>query len=404
MVEFSNREDVERWLRGKPRDIAMVIAARALLRVVPLLANALGGRGGAFLVKKDIVIPVLHAASIALDAIHGGAGYAGVRGALSYFASSAAAFDVAFVARAAADTLDAVHARDSVPAAADAISATAAAGRAAGVALNSNYGAVSGDANASERGMTTISLARSGLWPRGVPEWAKNNWSRLKEALLSLDDNWEVWTSWYEARRDGFPANEALEAARVRIVENFQHRGSSVMNAEMKLLMEKYGTQRLLQPDATSQLVEGWPEGEVRAEERAYHGIFMSHTHADKPFVRRLRDDLLMRGVPRVWIDEAEINIGDSLSAKIEEGMKETRYIGVVLSTRSIRAPWVKKELDIAMNREIASGDVVVLPLLYEKCELPTFLEGKLYADFTEPNAYDEALAKLLRRLRISIS
>ena len=46
--------------------------------------------------------------------------------------------------------------------------------------------------------------------------------------------------------------------------------------------------------------------------------------------------------------------------------MKLSRYIAVVLSKKSIDAPWVKKELDVAMNREIASGEVVVLPLLYE--------------------------------------
>lgn len=30
-----------------------------------------------------------------------------------------------------------------------------------------------------------------------------------------------------------------------------------------------------------------------------------------------------------------------------------------MLSKRSIGAPWVKKELDVVMNREIASGEVV---------------------------------------------
>ncbi len=62
----------------------------------------------------------------------------------------------------------------------------------------------------------------------------------------------------------------------------------------------------------------------------------------------------------------------------------------------------MKKELDVAMNWEIASGEVVVLPLLYEQCELPEFLKGKLYADFTNPEDYEAVLAKLLRRLRIA--
>lgn len=133
-----------------------------------------------------------------------------------------------------------------------------------------------------------------------------------------------------------------------------------------------------------------------------YHGIFLSHTGVDKPFVRQLRKDLLAHGVEHVWLDEAEIDIGDSLIAKIEEGMKLSRYIAVVLSEKSIGAPWVKKELEMAMNREISSGEVVVLPLLYEECELPEFLKGKLYADFSKPEDYETVLGKLLRRLRIT--
>lgn len=154
--------------------------------------------------------------------------------------------------------------------------------------------------------------------------------------------------------------------------------------------------------DAANQLIrDSIALEKADAAREKYHGIFLSHTGVDKPFVRRLRDDLRAHGVPRVWVDEAEIEIGDSLIAKIEEGMKVCRFIGVVLSTKSIKAPWVKKELDVAMNREIAGGEVVVLPLLYEKCELPEFLKGKLYADFTDPDTYEEVLGKLLRRLRI---
>lgn len=135
------------------------------------------------------------------------------------------------------------------------------------------------------------------------------------------------------------------------------------------------------------------------ARER-YHPVFLSHTKADKAFVRRLRDDLTKAGV-RVWFDEAEIQLGDSLTDKIAEGLKLSRFIAMVLSSKSISAPWVKKELEIAMTREIEGGEVVVLPLLYEKCDIPAFLKGKLYADFTDTATYDAALAQLLHRLRI---
>lgn len=39
--------------------------------------------------------------------------------------------------------------------------------------------------------------------------------------------------------------------------------------------------------------------------------VFLSHNHADKPFTRRLANDLRQAG-HSVWIDEAEINIGPS--------------------------------------------------------------------------------------------
>jgi hypothetical protein len=131
-----------------------------------------------------------------------------------------------------------------------------------------------------------------------------------------------------------------------------------------------------------------------------YDGIFLSHTSEDKPFVRRLKSDLERHGVTKVWLDEAEIQIGDSLIKKIDEGLKMTKYIGIILSPRSVKSKWVEKELDIAMNREIGSGEVVVLPLVMEECDHPSFLEGKLYADFYSHEKYEESLQKLLRRLR----
>lgn len=154
--------------------------------------------------------------------------------------------------------------------------------------------------------------------------------------------------------------------------------------------------------ESTNQLIrDAVAIGKKDGKHERYHGIFLSHTGADKPFVRRLRDDLKQYGVENVWVDEAEIELGDSLIEKISTGLKQTRYVGVVLSSKSIEAPWVKKELEIAMNREIINDEVVVLPLLYEGCELPVFLQGKLYADFTTEEGYQSSLDKIIRRLRI---
>lgn len=151
-------------------------------------------------------------------------------------------------------------------------------------------------------------------------------------------------------------------------------------------------------------LIEAAVKIKSQSNQQQYHGIFLSHTHSDKPFVRRLKTALNERGVSDVWVGEAEIMVGDSLTRKIEEGLTKTRYFGVVLSPRSIKSRWVQKELETAMNKEIETGSVVVLPLLYEECELPPFLKGKLYADFTSPAAFAESLEKLLTRLAFTSS
>ena len=126
--------------------------------------------------------------------------------------------------------------------------------------------------------------------------------------------------------------------------------------------------------------------------------VFLSHSHADKPFARKLAASLRAAG-HGVWIDEAEINIGDSLVEKIREGLDQVDYVAAILSSASIDSPWVTRELDIASNREIEEGRVVVLPLIVEQVDLPGFLKGKFYGDFTDESQYEHVVALLNRQL-----
>lgn len=138
------------------------------------------------------------------------------------------------------------------------------------------------------------------------------------------------------------------------------------------------------------------------SKRQRYHGIFLSHNHEDKKFVNRLKTELNARGVEDVWVDEAEITVGESLQEKIEDAITKTRYFGVVLSPRSVKSRWVRKELELAMQREIETESVVVLPLLFETCEIPAFLKTKVWADFTSPDYFEESLEKLIRRLALT--
>ena len=126
--------------------------------------------------------------------------------------------------------------------------------------------------------------------------------------------------------------------------------------------------------------------------------IFLSHNREDKPFARRLADDLRRASIT-VWLDEAEIRLGDSIIEKIEAGLHGSQYLGVILSPASVRSPWVKEELRAVLHQQITTRSRTVLPLLYRQCEIPAFLIDRLYADFTSPENYSFTLRQLLNRI-----
>ncbi|MEM6554380.1 MAG: toll/interleukin-1 receptor domain-containing protein [Pseudomonadota bacterium] len=127
--------------------------------------------------------------------------------------------------------------------------------------------------------------------------------------------------------------------------------------------------------------------------------IFLCHASADKPQVRRIAEGLIKRG-SRVWLDEAEILVGDSLIEKIQSGIEESNFLGIVMSPRSVESIWVKKEVEAALTQEIDAGRVKVLPILIEDCDIPLFLKPKKYADFRTDDQFTSGLEQLVARLK----
>ena len=94
------------------------------------------------------------------------------------------------------------------------------------------------------------------------------------------------------------------------------------------------------------------------------------------------------------------MRIGDSLIEKISAAIHDTDFVAAVISQHSVKSTWVKKELSLAMTKEINGKRVVVLPLLVEKCDLPFFLSDKLYAVLTSADNFDAGCLQIIKTVK----
>ncbi len=95
------------------------------------------------------------------------------------------------------------------------------------------------------------------------------------------------------------------------------------------------------------------------------YDAFISHASEDKgKLVRPLANALTKLGF-RIWYDEFELKVGDSLRQSIDKGLVNSRYGIVVLSPSFFAKNWPQYELNGLTSREIA-GRKVILPVWYK--------------------------------------
>ena len=108
-------------------------------------------------------------------------------------------------------------------------------------------------------------------------------------------------------------------------------------------------------------LVRDIPPNIPGQDERDFD-VFISHASDDKDDVVRPLATILQSGGLRVWYDEFEMRIGDSLRQKIDRGLATSRFGVVVFSKSFMSKGWTNYELDGIVTRAV-SGDQVILPI-----------------------------------------
>lgn len=97
--------------------------------------------------------------------------------------------------------------------------------------------------------------------------------------------------------------------------------------------------------------------------ERGHYDLFISHASEDKKaVVVPLTNELTRRGL-KIWVDYRELTLGDRLRARIDEGLRLSRFGLVIVSPTFFAKEWPIAELDGLVALEMADGRKRILPI-----------------------------------------
>ena len=128
------------------------------------------------------------------------------------------------------------------------------------------------------------------------------------------------------------------------------------------------------------------------------HDAFISHATENKDDVVRPLAQALIDQNLRVWYDEFELRIGDSLRRKIDKGLAQSRFGIVVLSHAFFQKNWPQYELDGLVTREMA-GEQVILPLWHRITKEEIISHSPSLADKIARNTSNSTIAEIAQEV-----
>lgn len=139
----------------------------------------------------------------------------------------------------------------------------------------------------------------------------------------------------------------------------------------------------------------------------ASHAIFVSHSHFDNEFCRRLCEYLQQR-MPSadIFYDESELHGGDEWAQRIQSEVVARSVFIVVLSRHSVAAEWVREETNLALSRSVRDRSRRVIPVQIdpgigpaEIDQLAPMLTMRQIVDLTPsaPQSHWEDMLKVVR-------
>jgi hypothetical protein len=121
---------------------------------------------------------------------------------------------------------------------------------------------------------------------------------------------------------------------------------------------------------------------------------FVSYSRADSQFAVKLASDLRANGAS-IWLDQLDIAPGARWDSAIEDALRRSACVIVLLSPTAAASQNVLDEVSFALDE----GKTIV-PVLVEACSVPMRLRRLQHVDFTP--GYEAALGRLLVTLGVA--
>ncbi len=103
---------------------------------------------------------------------------------------------------------------------------------------------------------------------------------------------------------------------------------------------------------------------------------FISYSHRDADWAREFAETLRARGL-RIWFDQFNVELGASISHSLEEALRDSGALVLVLDSESIRSPWFSFELGLALST--GKRVIAVVPEDLDLAQLPAALRSRRF-------------------------